>query len=555
MDRKTFYGDRENGRERERRDWLLFLLILLLGFICMLGGAQLAINPPASWQVSAGMLSELNPDEGHEIGEVPVGPLRPEVMTPLWDIDTILTPLSEGTLVVAPTVVLGSPPTATPTPQGVAGASPTPSTVPTVLTPSPTPTPTATGTSRPTPTATLTPTPTGTPTPTPTGTPTPTPTFTPTAIPTPTSPPPPTNTPVPPTPTALPPVVQAITPGTRVNTGTVGVTITGQNFRAGCSASLGSVSLAVSSCAPTTILASVPVGIVAGYYTTTVTNPDLQSGALPSAYTATNPIPVITAIRPITWFTTMDVSVIITGTNFRNTGTPGALRADLNGTPLLGVTYVSATTLRATVPSNSAGMGLGAYTLNVTNPGPTDPTGSLANAFTIGTYATTVTCGGAVENCSNAGGTLDGNWSLIRPGGVITIDFGVGQGITDDPGYDMVFYERGVVPPGDGIALDFIAITISSGDGNWYPVFVWDGIPGGVSGTNIDRYAIDGDGEAENEPIPASDLYPSPYPGTGIAIDISALALPAGNYHLVRLEYPASGTDIGNEVDAIQPFY
>ncbi|RLC91977.1 MAG: hypothetical protein DRI77_13320 [Chloroflexi bacterium] len=332
------------------------------------------------------------------------------------------------------------------------------------------------------------------------------------------------------------------------------MTIGGQNFQAGCSASLNGVSLAVSNCAPTTILASVPVDIVAGYYDLTVTNPDTQFGVLTNAYTATNPIPVITAVEPMTWFNTIDVSLTIHGNDFRDSGAPGALRADLNGTSLLTVTYVSATELRARVPSNSASMGLGAYTLNVTNPGPTDPTGSLANTFTIGTYATTVTCGGTIlGTCADAGGPPDDAVVGINGTGVITIDFGVGQGITDGSGYDMVFYEREV--PGGGINLDFITITISSDGTTWYPVFVWDGNPGGVSGTNIDGYAIDGDGEAENEPVPASVLYPSPYPGTGIAIDIGSVPSPPppGNYHLVRLEYPG-GTDAA-EVDAIQPFY
>jgi len=553
MDRKSSYDDSENDRERERRDWLLFLLLLLLGFACMLAAAQLAINPPPSWQVSAGMFSELNPnDEGGAIGGVTIAPLRPEVMTPPWDIGVILTPASEGTLVVVPTIVLGSPPTPTPTPQGVAGASPSPAPSPTEPTPSPTPTPTSTSSPTPTPTST----PTGTSSPTPTGTSSPTPTDT--SIPTSPPPPPPTYTPIPPptntptpTPTALPPVVQAITPDTGVNTGAVDVTITGLNFQAGCSASLDGVSLDGASCAPTSILASVPVNIVAGYYNLTVTNPDGQSGALTSAYTATNPIPVITAIQPMTWFTTMDVSLTISGDNFRDTGAPGALRAGLDGTSLLDVTYVSATTLRATAPTNSASMSLGAYTLTVTNPGPTDPTGSLANGFVIDTYITMVTCSGTIlGTCDNAGGPPDNTVVAITGTGTITLDFGAGQGISDGPGYDMVFYER-AVGAGGGINLDFITITISSGDGNWYPVFVWDGIPGGVSGTNIDSYAIDGDGEAENEYIPASALYPSPYPGTGIAIDIGAV--PPGNYHLVRLEYPG-GTDFG-EVDAIQPFY
>ncbi|RLC70841.1 MAG: hypothetical protein DRI81_18550, partial [Chloroflexi bacterium] len=376
---------------------------------------------------------------------------------------------------------------------------------------------------------------------------------------TPAPPPTNTNTPTPtdtPT-TAPPPIVQAITPDTEVNTGAVPVTISGQNFQTGCSASLDGVSLAVASCASTNILASVPVDIIAGYYNLTVTNPDSQWDDLPDAYTATNPIPVITSVRPMTWFNTMDVSLTIHGNDFRDTGAPGALRADLDGTSLLTVTYVSATELTATVPSNSGGMSLGTYTLNVTNPGPTDPTGSLPNGFVLDTYSTTVTCSGAVGNCSWAEGPPDGNAAGINAGGVITIDFGSGPCISNDPaGYDMVFYERPFDP---GINLDFITITISSDGGTtWHPVFVWDGILGGVSGTNIDSYAVDGGsypGETENEPISSSALYPAPYPGTGIAIDIGAVPSPppAGNYCLVRLEYP-SGTDAG-EVDSIQPFY
>lgn len=331
------------------------------------------------------------------------------------------------------------------------------------------------------------------------------------------------------------------------------MTISGLNFQPGCAASLDGVSLAVSSCAPNTILASVPVGIVAGYYDLTVTNPDGQWDDLTGAYTATNPIPVITSVEPMTWFNTIDVSLTIRGSNFRDTGAPGALRADLDGTSLLTITHVSATELRARAPSNSAGMSLGAYTLNVTNPGPTDPTGSLVDGFILDTYTPTVTCSGAVGNCSNAGGPPDGNAAgIINASGVITIDFGSGPCISDKAGPDMVFYER---PSAPGILLDLITITISSdGGATWHSVFVWDGVLGGMSGTNIDSYAADGEGE--NEPIPSSDLYPAPYPGTGITIDIGAVPSPPppGAYCLVRLEYPASGTDAG-EVDSIQPFH
>ena len=83
----------ENDRDRNRRDWLIFLVLLLLGFACLLIAAQMAVRPASIWQVSADMLSELNPDEDRGIEEVQIEPLRPEVMTPPWDPATILTPV------------------------------------------------------------------------------------------------------------------------------------------------------------------------------------------------------------------------------------------------------------------------------------------------------------------------------------------------------------------------------------------------------------------------------------------------------------------------------
>jgi len=439
-------------------------------------------------------------------------------------------------------------------------------------------------------------------------------------------------------------VVQAIIPHTRVNTDTVAVTITGLNFQAGCSASLDGVPLTVSSCAPTTILASVPADIVAGYYDLTVTNPDSQGDTLPGAYTATNPIPLITAITPYTWFTTTDRLVTITGDNFRNTGSPGGLRAALGSTPLLNVAYVSPITLTATVPSSSAVMALGVYTLTVTNPGPTDPTGVLANAFTLitdtvpispanlraaagdrqivlgwepntemdlvgyrlyrtdlgtplatvtdtryldltvtngitytyyvttldaanhesspsnlasaqpdditpYTYTTAITCTvGNVFNCNDAAGAPDDTTAGITGTGMITLDFGPGTGIIDGPGYDMIFYEW---PNPPGILLDYVKIEVSNGI-TWYTVFNWDGVPGGVSGTNIDSYATDSGGEEENEPIPASDLEPGgPTTNSGIAIDIGAWTPPGYSFHLIRFTRPAGASE-RNQIDALR---
>ena len=301
-------------------------------------------------------------------------------------------------------------------------------------------------------------------------------------------------------------------------------------------------------CNPNNITAQVPAGIVAGYYDLTVTNPDLQSGTLIGAYTATNPIPVITAITPTRWFTTTNVTMTIDGANFRNTGAPGALRADLNGTALQNVNYMGPTRLRAVVPSTGM-LPLGPYTLNVTNPGPTDPTGSLVDGFTLDYYTTVVTCTGTVQLCNLAGGPPDRNPAGIDATGVITLDFGPGNGITNGPGPDMVFYER---PNPPGILLDYIHIELSDDGSTWYSVFNWDGILGGVVGTNIQTYATTGGPpeEEENEPILASDLYPPP--GWGITIDIDAIPLPPSTYRYVRLTRPAGATDLA-EIDSIQP--
>jgi hypothetical protein len=173
------------------------------------------------------------------------------------------------------------------------------------------------------------------------------------------------------------------------------------------------------------------------------------------------------------------------------------------------------------------------------------------------TYTNNVTCSGApVSGCANAGGPPDGSEADISGSGVVTLDFGAGHGIIDGAGWDMVFYEwltdidpgPGVTP---GILLDDIYIDLSDDGITWYRVFAWDGVPGGVVGTNIDSYATDGDGEQENEAIPASALYGTPPNQSGIAIDLSPWTPPGYSFRYVRFSYPAGGTDAG-QIDAVQ---
>jgi hypothetical protein len=344
--------------------------------------------------------------------------------------------------------------------------------------------------------------------------------------------------------------VLAIAPNTQVNTNTVAVTITGQDFQAGCSVWLDGVGLGVSSCAPNTVLASVPLDMVAGYYDLTVTNPDAQFDTLTNAYTATNPIPVVTAItQSLSVSTITDLTVTITGNYFRDTGSPGNLRANLaEETPisLTNVTYVNSTTLTAEVPFASPGVPLGVYTLTVTNPGPTDPSGSLVEAFSVFTYTTVITCNGAVANCGGADGSPDGSWAEIDPGEEIIFDFGAANGITDGPGYDLVFFEH---PNAPGIFLDFITIELSPDGSAWTPVLEWDGV-GVTTNTNIDSYSTDAGGEEDNEVIDGADLLSGGLPlNTGVAMDIALL--PPGAYRYVRITDPGGGTPEPAEVDAL----
>jgi len=284
----------DRDKDRKRRDWLLLLLLLLLGSACLLLSAQMAVRPDAMWEVSADMLSKLDPDEGLEIGGMPIEPLRPEVMTPPWDPATILTP--GGTAIAVPTMVVGPPSAGTATPGEVAAATLSP----TATTPAPSPTATPTPTTPPTPTPSPTPSPTTSPTPstTPTASPTPTPTDTPVPPP-PTDtpvPPPPTDTPTPtptdtPTPTPVPPPsVFSITPDRGENSAGVSVVIQGANFFGTPTAQLGaSISITITAATADTLTGTVPTGFTPGVYGLTVTNPDLQSGILSPAYMVLNP--------------------------------------------------------------------------------------------------------------------------------------------------------------------------------------------------------------------------------------------------------------------------
>ncbi len=520
--------DSQNDRDkkRTRRDVLALLLLLLAVFVCLFVTAQLAITPAGTWQVPANMLSELNPDNLRRSQGI-VEPLRPEVLTPpAWDPSHLLTPVGKGVVVspivffpppkgtAAPTLVAQvptptakptatpEPPTRVPTSTPVPTATPRPTALPTrtpVLptasaTPLPTPVP-PTDTPEPPPPEPSTPTPTrqvpppDTATPTPTGLPTATATPTPTGTPTPTPTGVPTDTPTPtgtPTPTPTPTNTPTPTPTPTPTTDPPPAAPTGLRAAAGNQE------------------------IILGWNSNS--EPDLAGYRLYSSMTGGPP--------------------------------PGGytLRTTIAVTHHLDLPLTNGTTYYYYVTAFDAGSNESGPS-NVANAQPYD--------ITPYTYTTNVACSVGIPDCPSAGGQPDGSAANVPSGETLTLDFGADHGIIDGSGWDMVFYEYSTtVGAGTGILLDFTLIELSADSAQWYPVFDWDGTPGGVSGTNIDSYATDGNGEFENEPIPSSDLYgvlPNKY---GIAIDIGVWT-PAGySYRYVRFSYPG-GTQ-NAQVDAVQ---
>jgi hypothetical protein len=139
--------------ERDSRDLILMVVILLLGLCFMLAAGQMATKLLPDWSVPADMGSNLDPNarfrSRSESGGVE--PLRPEILTPpAWN-DSYLTPMpDDGVAETAATLVVFDPsatPSATPSPSP--SASPT-TTVTTTNTPDPTSSPTVTVTTTPT---------------------------------------------------------------------------------------------------------------------------------------------------------------------------------------------------------------------------------------------------------------------------------------------------------------------------------------------------------------------------------------------------------------------
>ncbi|HSO12596.1 MAG TPA: hypothetical protein VLT51_09495, partial [Anaerolineales bacterium] len=154
--------EKEKPSERERRDWVIILIILLFGFLCVILAGERAVRFSPDWKLNTNMMSNLDPDSNF-LTDKPVNlyePLNPAILTqPAW-----------ASLFLTPGAVFetGTPlPPPTNTPLGTNTPLPTLYLSPTALLPSPTntlvyfpppPLPTSTPKKPPPPTATTPPT-------------------------------------------------------------------------------------------------------------------------------------------------------------------------------------------------------------------------------------------------------------------------------------------------------------------------------------------------------------------------------------------------------------
>ncbi|HLO13372.1 MAG TPA: hypothetical protein VK206_00990 [Anaerolineales bacterium] len=170
--------------ERERNDWIIILIILLIGFLCVILAGGWALRFPPNWELNANMESNLNPNIDF-LTRKPSGfiePVDPSILTaPVW-INIFLTPgasFATGTARPPTTGTSFTAQTITSAPFIMTTTSIAPATNTAIVIQSPTKTlnyypPTPFSTSQPKSSSTFTPTPTAPFTSTPTQTSTPT---------------------------------------------------------------------------------------------------------------------------------------------------------------------------------------------------------------------------------------------------------------------------------------------------------------------------------------------------------------------------------------------
>ena len=182
------------------------------------------------------------------------------------------------------------------------------------------------------------------------------------------------------------PTVSSVSPTSGSTAGGTAVTITGTNFVAGATVSLGGAAATnVSVVNATSITADTPAH-AAGAVDVVVTNPDLQSGTLASGYTYAA-APTVSSVSPTSGPAAGGTAVTITGTNF----VAGAT-VSFGGAAATNVSVVNATSITADTTAHAAGL----VDVVVTNPDL--QSGTLAGGYNYGPPPVLASVATAVQN-------------------------------------------------------------------------------------------------------------------------------------------------------------
>lgn len=166
----------------------------------------------------------------------------------------------------------------------------------------------------------------------------------------------------------LPPTVTVVSPQGGSTSGGTSITISGTNFIAGATVTIGLNNCPVTATTATSITCTTP-GNVASVQNVKVTNPDTQSATLGNGFTYLD-APVVTSVSPNSGALAGNTTVTINGANFIAGAT-----VDFGGSACGSVAFVSSTKLTCVTPAHAAG----AVTVTVTVD--TQP-GATANAYT-----------------------------------------------------------------------------------------------------------------------------------------------------------------------------
>ena len=243
------------------------------------------------------------------------------------------------------------------------------------------------------------------------------------------------------------PTVTNIAPISGPMAGGTSVTITGTNFAAGATVSIGGVSATnIVVVNATSITATTGISASAGLKNVVVVTPG-GSGTLTNGFTYLSAPPTITGVSPIFGSVAGGTHITISGTNF----TTGAT-VTIGGVPAISVAVVNNTTITAITPAGSAGPRDIVVTTLLGGPG------TLSNGFTY--YAVTVTDVNPASGPLVGGNTVTitgtGFYGGGSSGAVTSVTFGGNSGTNISVTSDTSLT---VKPPAGTGTVNIIVIT------------------------------------------------------------------------------------------------